>query len=86
MVHLCQDSDPAMFSLEKFAWILAPQHFDVETDNLGVKNLLMAKMGSNVVLGRWFAPLGEFDFTVIYCPDGDLILANWLSTHISEGH
>ena len=59
-----------VYGLEKFDWILRPQHFCVETDNVGVKNLRTARMGSNAVLARWLDKIGQFDFTVYYRPGG----------------
>ena len=45
----------------------------MKMDNLRVKNIRTAKMGSNAVLSRWLYRLGEFVCTVVYHLGDNLI-------------
>ena len=70
--------------LDKFTHVLACQKFTVLSDNLGVTNVTMAKLGNNAVLSRWLDTLAKFDFDVLHRPGKDLISADTLSRLIMK--
>merc|ERR1711973_187282 len=67
------------YGLTKFRHLLEPQHFKVETDNIGCKNVQSAKLGSNAVLARWLDLFAKFSFEIVYRPGNEIIPADRLS-------
>ena len=55
-----------VYGLDKFAHVLACKKFTVMSNNLGVINVKMAKLGNNAVLSRWLDTLSKFDFDVLH--------------------
>ena len=68
-----------LHGLSKFKHILSCQKFVVISDNLSVKNVKTAKLGSNSVLAHWLDTLSKFDFNIIYRPGKELIAVDTLS-------